>query len=124
MCGLRNEAVQQRLLSEGDLTYAKAVEIAQAMEAADKNAREFHSTESGIKRVSTSPSSAKKYHRCNRTGHSPNRCKFKEATCHKCKGKGHIAPACRTKKALTVPSTEPSTTSGDTHKTHQMMSEC
>ena len=82
------------------------------------------STESGIKKVSISPSSAKKCHRFNHTDHSPNKCKFKEATCHKCKGKGHIAPACRTKKALTVPLTEPPTTSGDTHKTHQMMSEC
>ena len=44
VCGLRHEVVQRKLLSELDLTYAKAVEIAQAMEAADKNAKESDTT--------------------------------------------------------------------------------
>ncbi len=41
VCGLRNEAIQRRLLSKSDLTFAKALEIAQAMEAAEKNAQQL-----------------------------------------------------------------------------------
>ena len=38
MCGLRSESTQKRLLAEDDLTLAKTIEIAQGMEAADRNA--------------------------------------------------------------------------------------
>ena len=40
VCGLRNTGIQKRLLSEASLTLAKAGEIAQGMEAAEKNAKE------------------------------------------------------------------------------------
>jgi len=36
VCGLCDKAIQWRLLSNNDLTFAKAFEIAQAMEAAEK----------------------------------------------------------------------------------------
>ena len=39
VCGLRQETVQRRLLSEKDLNYMKAMEISLAMEAADANAK-------------------------------------------------------------------------------------
>ena len=39
--GLRHESIQRRLLSEKDLTYTKAMDVAQAMEAADRNTRAF-----------------------------------------------------------------------------------
>ena len=42
MCGLRHEAIQRRLLSETDLTYAKAMEIAQGMEAADRHSKSLN----------------------------------------------------------------------------------
>ena len=41
VCGINNEAIQRRLLSESKLTYEKALEMAQAMEAAMKNAQEL-----------------------------------------------------------------------------------
>ena len=37
VCGLRSEGTQKRLLAEADLTLAKALEIAQSMEAANRN---------------------------------------------------------------------------------------
>ena len=37
VCGLRSPSIQKRLLAEADLTYAKAVDLALGMEAADKN---------------------------------------------------------------------------------------
>ena len=39
VCGLRNESAQKWLLAETDLTLKKAIEIAQAMEAADTQSK-------------------------------------------------------------------------------------
>ena len=39
VCGLRHETIQCRLLSEVDLSYTKAMEIALAMEAADRDTK-------------------------------------------------------------------------------------
>ena len=41
MCGLQHEAIQGPLLSEVDLTYAKAMELALGMEAADRDTKAF-----------------------------------------------------------------------------------
>ena len=51
MCGLGHEAIQRRLLSEVELTYAKAMEIAGAMEAANRDAKDFKSAESMLKKL-------------------------------------------------------------------------
>ena len=48
VCGLQNESIQKRLLSEEDLTIKKALELAQGMEAADKNAQALKRTESPL----------------------------------------------------------------------------
>ena len=37
VCGVNDRRIQRSLLAEPDLTFKKAMEIAQAMEAADKN---------------------------------------------------------------------------------------
>ena len=42
VCGLSNQAIQKRLLSEPDPSLEKVMEIAQSMEAADANARALH----------------------------------------------------------------------------------
>ena len=41
VCGVNHEGIQRRLLSEKDLTYEKALEIALAMEAAAKDTRDL-----------------------------------------------------------------------------------
>ena len=50
VCGLRHEALQRCLLSEVDLTYAKAMEIALAMEAADRDTKAFKATDLSVKK--------------------------------------------------------------------------
>ena len=42
VCGIKDSRVQRRLLSETDLTFKKAFELAQASEVAEKNARDLH----------------------------------------------------------------------------------
>ena len=37
VCGIRDDAIQKRLLAEHDLNFAKAIQIAQSMEMAAKN---------------------------------------------------------------------------------------
>ena len=51
VCGLRNSNVQRKLLTEPGLTYAKAVEIALGMEAAEKNTRQLKGNDAAIQRV-------------------------------------------------------------------------
>ena len=41
ICGLLHSGTQHRLLSEADLSLAKAMEIAQGMEAADHNVKKL-----------------------------------------------------------------------------------
>ena len=43
MCGIVDQRIQRRLLTEPDLTFAKALELTQAAEAADRNTRALDS---------------------------------------------------------------------------------
>ena len=100
VCGLKNEGTQKWLLSEADLTFQKALEIAQGMEAAAKNAKELQSqTAPGVvpfEEVVHNITSRNCY-RCGRANHMPAQCPFKEAKCHNCGKTGHIRRTCRSK---------------------------
>ena len=102
VCGLRNNSIQKRLLSEANLTLAKAGEIAQGMEAAERNAKRLQGGEgASVYRMAPhggKPSTAsanKPCYRCGGTDHAPSACRFRDATCHQCQKKGHIAKVCR-----------------------------
>lgn len=45
VCGLRNEHIRRKFLSEADLTFLTALDIAVAMETAARDASELQSTE-------------------------------------------------------------------------------
>ena len=96
VCGLTNVAIQKRLLGEVDLTLEKAMEIAQGMEAAEKNAKTLKGKDPAVHAVN--PGGTTKCFRCAKPGHDPKECRHRDAECHKCKKKGHIAPACRSSK--------------------------
>ena len=53
VCGLRSEATQKKLLLEADLTFAKAIEIAQGMEVARDNLKQMQSPTTAGKPVRT-----------------------------------------------------------------------
>ena len=93
--------MQRRLLGEADLTLTKAMELAQGMEAAERNARSFKATEPAIRKIRGKPFQRPKpslsCSRCGKSNHTPQECRFKDAECHACGKKGHIAPACRSK---------------------------
>ena len=99
--------LRDRLLAESKLTLTKALEIAQGMEAASKQAQQFkgESTEqpgesinfqSKNQREKKSPrQDSIRCWRCNGVNHRAAECRFKNEKCRKCDGYGHIARVCR-----------------------------
>ena len=111
VCGLRSESMVKNLLTEVDLTFKRAVEIAQGREAAAENARKLqssssapalaheHSGQRDVCKVNTNTRGQQgRCYRCGRSNHDPPRCPFKTAKCYNCGKIGHIKVACRQAK--------------------------
>ena len=102
MCGVNDNAIQRRLLAESKLTYAKAMEIAQGLEAASKDVQELHGQkESGAipvckvyeraggrkhppenrRNPDKKKQSGKVCFRCGKEDRSPSQCPFKDSKC-------------------------------------------
>ena len=106
VCGIADERWQRRMLSEPKLDFKKAFELAQAMEAAERNVRDLQSatTQEKLHALHLQSQDASTTHRtppsrCYRCGanHKAADCRFKDTECHYCHKKGHIAKVCRSK---------------------------
>ena len=101
VCGLKSEAIQKRLLTEGDVTLAKAIEIALSMETAQRDAQAFQPSLPGLavgelsKRTKNPNALSSPCYRCGRAGHVARECGCRSAICHKCGKLGHLARVCR-----------------------------
>ena len=99
VCGLKNNHIQHKLLTEPRLMYAHAVVIALRIEAAKKNYRQLKGNEAAMQQDSQQSAkvgsaahsrtqgqqfTSSPCHRCGWVG------KFREATCHFCHKKGHL----------------------------------
>ena len=103
VCGLRSKGTQKRLLAEADLTLAKALEIAQSMEAADRNTQRLKGSSepqriSDIRRDNTHGSGSKQCFRCGSDSHRSHECRHLETVCKACGKKGHLARVCRSSR--------------------------
>ena len=121
VCGCKDKKLQCRLLAATDLTYAKALSTAKAMETAEcelmklqpptANSPVYTLTRghNSDKPSSSTVSQAGKgsSQPCYRCGgkHLASTCQFRQATCHYCSKVGHIA------KELETPDTTPLTPS-------------
>ena len=120
VCGLRSESTQKLLLAEKELTLTIALEKAQNLEAAQRDAQVMKGQTSALSigriesRSSSSPHQASyssrgrgqasrgrgrggqgSCYRCNGKGHLAPDCRFIDSVCHKCSKVGHLAKACR-----------------------------
>ena len=91
-----------RLLAEKALTFAKAQEIAEAMELADKDVQSLrsnsHSPVHKLNKPQQRNTNSNTTHMlCYRCGgkHSAAKCRFKTEQCHVCGKVGHISRVCR-----------------------------
>ncbi|KAL6480987.1 hypothetical protein MHYP_G00090670 [Metynnis hypsauchen] len=112
VCGVNDDRMQRRLLSETKLTFDKALELCQAIESASKDVREMQGKLSedtalhahlpkeqvGVHKVSADKTERKfpSCYRC-KGQHSAAECKFATELCHNCGKRGHIQKACRSK---------------------------
>lgn len=93
VCGIRDGHTQKKLLTIADLTLAKAMDVAQGEEAAERNSKALKGMEAAVNIVVTKPC-----YRCGGTTHEPKDCRFKNVDCFTCGKRGHIAEVCRSKK--------------------------
>ena len=96
VCGINDQRIQRRLLAEAKLTFTKAFELARAMEAADRNAKDLKKA-SGTHAVGTQNKPAGQRRGpttslCYRCGgpHLASVCRFKDSECHHCRKKGTL----------------------------------
>lgn len=113
VCGINNDKIQRRLLSEPELSYKKAVELAIALELATKNVEDLSikdgvTCNNKVHRVQQhksfqSDDSSKSQRDCYRCGgqHEASKCRFREIMCFNCDKKGHIAKVCRSERKQT-----------------------
>ena len=95
VCGLRSKVTQKQLLTETDLTLARAVDIAKSMEAKTQKLstnKKVDSTE--VNKVTRNSTPAISCYCCGKPGHTSSTCHFKEAIYRKCGKIGHIARVC------------------------------
>ena len=52
VCGLQNEAIQRRLLTEAKHTFAGALELAKAQKAAELQVKQFKDPDIGVHKIS------------------------------------------------------------------------
>ena len=114
VCGVKHKGITNRLLNKKILTYEKALELAQAMESAEKDTRHLQATQSAPEvhhNTSQKQGTSQKKQPAGRQGqqgaqlacyrcggdHSSMKCRFKDTVCHACKKRGHIVKVCRSR---------------------------
>ena len=115
VCGVNHEGIQKSLLAEKELTFEKALNKAQAIEAAEADSKNFkavnQTTASNTPQVlfnhskgareRTPPQGKIVCYRCG-GNHLAPACHYKDIECNFCKKKGHLARVCRAKKKTHV----------------------
>ncbi len=103
VCGINDDRILRRLLSETELTFKKALQISTSMETADKHTADLRKSDPAVNQVkshrSGNKASGASQTLCFRCGgkHNAGTCFYKEAECYACGQTGHISSKCRSK---------------------------
>ncbi len=110
VCGVNNDRIQWRLLTEPELTYQKAVGIALALESTAKHVHDLGAKNDMADHPPLNIHHIKEHrqsqfqentgnYECHRCGgkHRANSCRFREVKCFNCQKMGHIAKVCHSK---------------------------
>ena len=92
VCGINDETIQRKLLTEPDLTYTKSLSIAKGLEAAAQNLKEMKMPQREL--VGTATAKQEAVHKI-----TAPRAQSRDITCHKCADPTHLAPQCAYKDA-------------------------
>ena len=109
VCGINDDAIQKRLLSEPGLDYAKARETAAQGMKQLRNKSDRPTSPSTVHRTSANSteqgaSSKPTCYRCGIPGHTVSKCRVdQKVVCHNCDKKGHLKRACRSKSSTAKP---------------------
>ena len=96
VCRINNYRIQRRLLAEKDLTFVKALDIATALELAEKSAADLHdSTSKGTRNVSGTSEGDVNFIK--------QRKSFKDTECWFCHSKGHVQRFCKLRRDQSRP---------------------
>ncbi|UYV64919.1 K02A2.6-like [Cordylochernes scorpioides] len=90
VCGLSDSRIQKKILSEGNVSLARVMEIALSMEAAEQNIKLFHAGELEKSvdklRIEMQRESKNGKRKCKHCGNlHRDSCRFKDAVCFKCR---------------------------------------
>ena len=99
VCGINDTQIQKCLLAEKNPTYAKAKEIALALESAVQGTMDIQTPSSDtVYKVTEKRQNSIKYYRCGKTNHKAPHCQHKDTVCNKCNKTDHLAKICQSKK--------------------------
>ena len=134
VCGLRKESIQRKLLGEKSLDFAKALQIAQSMEMAERKSSELKDSGSfgmlkteEVHRLGAKARKPKKFskekgekskgacYRCGNTEHNSSECKYKKYRCDACGKVGHLKKVCRSKESKDAKDIETASNCDDLH---------
>ncbi len=145
VCGLAGELYHRRLLSEKDLTFKKACDIALALELAHKDTKELGAQttikDTSVHKVQNAFGAKEKYrgrgssqfntkkwaqqqpsnkyksscYCCGGSNHHPTECRYRNEKCHNCGKIRHLQHACKSHR--TQRSAKAQYVSGDTSET-------
>ena len=103
VCGLKSPAIQKKLLTEANINFAKAVEIAGNMQEAAVETEAMQLDEQteicpstvGLHKLKPRNQNQQSCWRCKGQNHDPENCLFKQSRCFKCGMVGHIRRSCK-----------------------------